>query len=184
MESLVTLSGCRYLGGRAESAPAVRKGESSRITMADAAVRESEDGEDLAALQEETSSCPCMPHLSYSASELGTRYPPLVAPPDDGLDDTSEDKRDGLYQHGLEIAAEIRAAVAVEGRRRKPGGGHGAGTPPANTTVPHRLAQSESEGPSSAQSNAGQDLVANVEAYLENVHPWSYCAGGDDSGSV
>ena len=36
LQSLVALYGCRYLGGRAESAPLVRKGESSRVTMADA----------------------------------------------------------------------------------------------------------------------------------------------------
>ena len=116
----MTLFGCRYLSGRAESAPAVRKGESSRITMADAAARESEDGKDLAALQGETSSCPCMPHLLYSESELDTRYHPLVAPPDDGLVDVADDLGDAVYQHGLGIARDICRQVATQGRRRRP----------------------------------------------------------------
>ena len=36
LEDLVNLFGCRYLGGRAASAPQVRKGEASRVTMASA----------------------------------------------------------------------------------------------------------------------------------------------------
>ncbi len=36
LEDLVSLYSCRYLGGRAESAPQVKKGESGRLTMADA----------------------------------------------------------------------------------------------------------------------------------------------------
>ena len=36
LESLVTLSGCKYIGGRAESAPTVREGTSGIVTMADA----------------------------------------------------------------------------------------------------------------------------------------------------
>ena len=36
LESLITLYGCRYLDGRAESAPLVKQGASSRTTMAQA----------------------------------------------------------------------------------------------------------------------------------------------------
>ncbi len=36
LENLVTLFGCRYLDGRAASAPQVKKGESNRVTMAQA----------------------------------------------------------------------------------------------------------------------------------------------------
>ena len=61
-----------------------------------------------------------MPHLIHSASVLDERYPPLVAPEDDGLADVAEDRRDGVYQHGLELAGEIRARAAAEGRRRRP----------------------------------------------------------------
>ena len=69
-------------------------------------------------MQEETS--PCMPHLVYSAAELDTRYPPLVAPPDEGLADVADDRRGGVYQHGLKLAGEIRAQVTTQGRRRRP----------------------------------------------------------------
>ncbi len=36
LEGLVALFGCRYLDGRAASAPQTRTGESMRVTMADA----------------------------------------------------------------------------------------------------------------------------------------------------
>ena len=146
LESLVTLFGCKYLDGRAVSAPQVRKGESSRITMADAAARESEDGEDLAALQEETSSCPSMPHLTYSASELDARYPPLVAPADEGLADVADDRQDAVYQHGLGIASDIREQVVTQGRRRRPLGLVGRRAESPHPAVPEVKKASSSQG--------------------------------------
>ncbi len=101
LEGLVTICGCTYLGGRAGSAPQVRKGESTRFTMADAEPGELDSDDVVATAQEETSPSPCMPHLMYSAAELDARYPPLVAPPDDGLADVADDRKDGAYQHGL-----------------------------------------------------------------------------------
>ena len=71
-------------------------------------------------MQEETSACPCMPHLMYPVPGLDARYPPLVAPPDEGLVDATDDRRDAVYQHGLGIAEGIRAEVAAQGRRRRP----------------------------------------------------------------
>ena len=122
LEGLVTLFGCKYLGGRAASAPQVRKGESTRFTMADAEPGELESDEVMVAAQEETSPVPCMPHLMYSAAELDTRYPRLVAPPDEGLADVADDRKDGVFQHGLKLAREIRAQVSAQGRRRRPVG--------------------------------------------------------------
>ena len=61
-----------------------------------------------------------MPHLLHSARELDTRYSPLTAPPDDGLADVADDLRDGVYQHGLTLASEIRDQVTSQGRRRRP----------------------------------------------------------------
>ena len=134
--------------------------------MADAAVRESEDGEDLAALQEETSPFLCMPHLQHSASELDTRYPRLVAPPDDGLVDVADDRGDAVYQHGLGIARDIRRQVAAQGRRRRPEGlaeDSGAQIPEAgveassskggednHTEVPNLVAESTTTGTAGA----------------------------------
>ena len=84
--------------------------------MADANPGDLYDDE-VAAVQEETS--PCMAHLMYSAAELDTRYPPLVAPPDEGLADVADDRGDGVYPHGLKLASEIRVQVATPGRKRR-----------------------------------------------------------------
>ena len=78
------------------------------------------DDDEVAAVQEETSTCPCMPHLLHSGPDLDARYPPLIAPPDEGPVDATDDRRDAVYQHGLGIAEDIRALVAAQGRKRRP----------------------------------------------------------------
>ena len=79
--------------------------------------------------------------------------PPLVAPEDDGLEDLADDGQDQVYQHGLGIARQIRADVAVQGRRRRPEANSGAGVSFVNnTTASPRLTQSEAEGSIAAQS--------------------------------
>ena len=140
---LVAIFGCKCLGGRAASAPQIRKGESSRVTMASAADGDLDDDE-VAPVQGETSTCPCMPHLLYPVHELDARYPPLVAPPDEGLADATDDRRDAVYQHGLGIAGGIRAEVASQGRKRRPDVPSAAETPSidfctaSTTSTPHR----------------------------------------------
>ena len=79
------------------------------------------DDDEVAAVQEETSTRPCMSHLLHSGPDLDARYPPLIAPPDEGLVDATDDRRDAVYQHGLGIAEDIRAQVAAQGRKRRPG---------------------------------------------------------------
>ncbi len=61
-----------------------------------------------------------MPHIECSPSELERLYPPIQAPPENQLDDLHDDSRDGVYQHGLEIAEEIRQQTSEQGRRRRP----------------------------------------------------------------
>ena len=50
----------------------------------------------------------------------GCTAPPLIAPPDEGLVDATDDRRDAVYQHRLGIAEGIRAQVAAQGRKRRP----------------------------------------------------------------
>ena len=65
LEMLVDLHGCKYIGGRAESAPKARKGAPPKTTTADATM-------DVNALGDHTNDVPDpeMPHLKYQASEL------------------------------------------------------------------------------------------------------------------
>jgi hypothetical protein len=116
LEELTVLFGCRYLGGRAASAPQMRKGESSRVTMANA-------DQDLG-IEDDTvgnvERMQVMPHLSVDKADLDRLYPSLEAPESDRHDDLHNDARDGVYQHGLQIAEEIRAQSESQGRRRRP----------------------------------------------------------------
>ena len=118
VEGLVTLFGCKYLGGRAASAPQMRRGDASRITMADAE-------RDVGAVQTQEEehageTSPCMPHLDLSEAQLERLYPRLEAPDSDQLDDLQDDRCDIVYQHGLEIARKIREQSQAQGRRRRP----------------------------------------------------------------
>ncbi len=127
LDNLVTLFGCRHSGGRAESAPQIRKGGPSKTIMAQAdkdicaarwlsAVLEGVDPSE--STEEETP--PLMPHLAYPPSELGVLYPGLQAPEDGQLDDAQNDAQDGVYQAGLRIADGIRLENQTQGRKRRP----------------------------------------------------------------
>ena len=94
----------------------MRKGESSRVTMANA-------DQDLG-IEDDTvgnvERMPVMPHLSVDKADLDRLYPSLEAPESDRHNDIHDDVRDGVYQHGLQIAEEIRAQSESQGRRRRP----------------------------------------------------------------
>ena len=118
LKGLVSLYSCKYLGGRAESAPQVRKGESNRTTMAEAdneLVGTAEEQEDH---EEETS--PLMPHTVMDDDALNEQYPPLEAPEDEALDDLQDDSSDAVLKYGLKIAKGIRKQTEEQGRRRRP----------------------------------------------------------------
>ena len=86
MMQLVKLFGCKYLQGRAATAPKLRQGESNKTTM-----KELEQGI-MATEEVEVESSHSdfvagrMPHLEYPPGELDTRFPRILAVPDDGLD--------------------------------------------------------------------------------------------------
>lgn len=114
LEDLVNLFGCRYLGGRAASAPQVRKGEASRVTMASADTALDEVNE------REEQTRPRMPHLELSDWDLDRLYPSLKAPQEDGLTDADDDARDAVYQRGLQVARAIQKQASAEGRKKRP----------------------------------------------------------------
>jgi hypothetical protein len=59
-----------------------------------------------------------MPHLSLTPLELDEQYPSMRAPADDRMEDVLKDEDDTVFKHGMQIAAEIRAAMRVNGRTR------------------------------------------------------------------
>ncbi len=127
VEKLVNLYDCRFLGGRAESAPLMRRGDSSKVTMAQAG-----DGMDLDAVTGDDPSvvpegllggddgepAPVMPHVTLSESQLDLLYPRIEAPEGDQSEDLMDDRRDPVLRRGLQVAQEIREKTRHEGRRR------------------------------------------------------------------
>jgi hypothetical protein len=126
VEQLVELHGCRFLTGRAESAPLARTGASNKVTMASGGGGEvsAVAGKQLYASTSEDPSganplAPVMPHLSLSAVDLDRLYPRIRAPADDKLEDLEDDRRDAILQSGMRIASGIRTAMLTAGRTRR-----------------------------------------------------------------
>ena len=128
---LVELFNCKYVGGRAASAPQLRRGASSKTTLADAdELNAAADRPSAAAEKEEpqASACerpPMMPHTLYPHDELDKLFPPLEAPDAECLDDSHEraaEAQDAVLQHGLRLANQIQDDMVANGRRRRPSG--------------------------------------------------------------
>ncbi|HJM58771.1 MAG TPA: Ty1/Copia family ribonuclease HI, partial [Planctomycetota bacterium] len=109
LAELVELHNCRYLDGRAESAPQVKKGGSERLTMAQA-------DKDLNELAEDGTAW--MPHLSLTTEELDRRFPTLVAPDEELLNDDDHCAQDTVLQHGFTLAKKIAEDMVATGRTR------------------------------------------------------------------
>jgi hypothetical protein len=135
---LVELFNCKYIGGRAASAPQLRRGASSKTTLADAEELNAADRPSVrttstaaAAADTETeepqaSVCeysPIMPHTLYQQEELDRLFPALTAPDAECLDDGHEraaEAQDAVLQHGLRLADQIQEDMVANGRRRRP----------------------------------------------------------------
>jgi hypothetical protein len=142
LEGLIALYSCKYLGGRAVTAPLVKQGVTSPTTLAHAdaeldnvdggqvecdgsgALREPPASHGSGASTEHTtcygSGSPSMPHLDLTQEELDRRHPSLVPPDDEQLDDLANDAHDLVYQKGLRLAEAIRDETSLQGRMRRP----------------------------------------------------------------
>ena len=106
---LVKLMGCRYLEGRAATAPTTRRTETGKTNIAEA---------DLNQVHSEGEYH--FPHLTYNkADQLDAAYPSVSVPTE--VDDMHEplwDSWDKILLRGNEIIGEIVRKTATEGRRR------------------------------------------------------------------
>ena len=68
LEALVKLHGCEYIGGRAESAPKAREGDSGKTTMASAT-----NGANIVGAIDSGEPQPVMPHNCMSEVDLDRR---------------------------------------------------------------------------------------------------------------
>ena len=106
LNSLVTMLGCQYRGGRAVSAPLTRTATTGKTTIAEAGA---DDSPVLAV----------MPHIQHDDDGLNRLFPAMVAPA--GVETGDEElwsSWDGIAARGDEIIAEIKDRAASHGRRR------------------------------------------------------------------
>jgi hypothetical protein len=170
LEKLVALHGCKYLGGRAASAPMVREGETTKTTMASAGggligaagdgigaaqaharvgslvkavaggTLHGSGGPDEEPLAHFGSGSPTMPHLLLSGQALDNAYPPMTVPEEEELPDLAHDEQDSTLQRGMEEAKAISEAARDQGRKRKM-----SPTASTSTTQPSRNKGTEEE---------------------------------------
>jgi hypothetical protein len=117
VQKLVTLLGCRYTGGRAESAPQRRVlGGEQKVRIAEANVVGVEGIDSSPIIHD-----PVMPHLLYpNRAEMDRRHPRLEAADDvEGNEEALRDLEDGIFMHGQKIVEEIRGDLIANGRRRR-----------------------------------------------------------------
>ena len=111
LRQLVALYGCVYKGGRADSAPQLREGASSKFTLADGGLQVVvEDGG--------TPSPSWMPHTAMSKAKLDEEYPSIEGVQEDILQDHDNDI-DPMLEHGYALAREIQAQMDSHGRTRR-----------------------------------------------------------------
>jgi hypothetical protein len=63
---------------------------------------------------------PIMPHNIFSQQDLDEKYPSIIPPEDDHLDDIVNDSDDKVLQAGLREVEKIRQTMRTQGRRRRP----------------------------------------------------------------
>jgi hypothetical protein len=117
---LVKLFGCKFTGGRAASAPAMRAGTGVKTTMAqhndddnDEVYKLGEDDGNDEGLEQPT----IIPHLHFGREELDARYPSLTAPSD--FDQPGSEPQDQLLDAGMRVAGSIAIAMKLHGRTRR-----------------------------------------------------------------
>ena len=116
LNHLVRLFGCKYVDGRAENAPKLRKDtEGAKATMASVSAA---GNESCNALSVEEYKEIILPHVVYAAEELNDQYPSYRAAMEAIDEDEDPDVNDQIYKKGLEIAESIVKEMRVYGRVR------------------------------------------------------------------
>ncbi len=113
---LVRLLGCYFGDGRPAQAPALREGQGSRLTMAEA-----ERSGLTGAITESELGMPIMPHTALSQEQLDLLYPAVTAPDEIDDPDLSRDEHDLTFTNGMDIAQGIARDMVAYGRTRREG---------------------------------------------------------------
>ncbi len=120
LTKLVDIFGCRFMGGRAASAPMMRQAAGTKVTMANAnAVQDLEDLEGDYFVGENGNTDPIMPHRVYDKAQLRKLYPPLEVPEEEDDEDLEHDDDDILLKAGERQIDEIIRNSELCGRKRR-----------------------------------------------------------------
>ena len=106
LAKLVGLFDCKFLGGRAESAPETRVEATKKVTMAD-----------INEVISDTSA-PYMPHTLLRKEDLDTHFPSVEVPEAVDAGDPHEGAVDQTFQAGMNTVAKLIKAMGEQGRRR------------------------------------------------------------------
>ena len=104
--ALTAMFDCFFAGGRAASAPKLRREKGSKKTLGDEEPGPPDLDEHLGAVQPDDTAR--MPHLEYTPQTLDALYPPYNAPPGE-VQHTEPQHNDALLEKGLRSSREVDA---------------------------------------------------------------------------
>ena len=113
LQKLIAVYACQFRDGRAQSAQAMRTGQSVKVTMAGAAAKLHTEVDALSGAY-----APTMPHHSPSGWELDRYYSSPKVVDDVEFDDVTRLEDNRLCAAGMTIVQEIIRDMAVQGRTR------------------------------------------------------------------
>ena len=106
LAKLVELFDCKFLGGRAESAPETRVEATKKVTMAD-----------INEVISDTSA-PYMPHTLLCKEDLDKRFPSIEVPEAVDAGDPHEGLVDPIFEAGMDTVSKLLKAMGEQGRKR------------------------------------------------------------------
>ncbi len=120
---LTKLSDCHFKDGRAETAPKLRTGATTKKRIGDADNElDAVQAQEVQAQEEQSHDHePRMPHTELNANDLDREYPSLQAPNELEMDDLSKLEDEHLYNAGMRVVQDILNEMEVAGRTRKAG---------------------------------------------------------------
>jgi hypothetical protein len=118
LSKLVALFGAEFRGGRAQSAPQLRRTEGAKTTMADGDL---EYGDTLAVNAQVENDEPFMPHMAMTIGEMDEKFPAMKVQDEDLFMEPDQDSNDTVFMTGMAEAARIEEQTRRCGRTRYEG---------------------------------------------------------------
>ena len=115
LRELTKMFGCHFEGGRAESAPKLRRDRGTKTVLADEHDTLHDPWQDGGGIHGVDDGDVVMPHLAYDGAQMDERHPPLEAEPEGDVH-FEPVLPDNLLVKGLRIVEQIREETRLHGR--------------------------------------------------------------------